>query len=211
MKKEKRVKYQDGIVIGNIEDKSNVKNPIAKILVQRFDDVLFDFIENTYPKSVHEIGCGEGRITHELAQHYEIPIRASDFSQVMINELQTKNLTNVTAVKKNIYNLDKFEDRADLILCCEVLEHLEEPKKAMAALKELSGRCYIFSVPREPIWRILNMLRGKYLSNVGNTPGHLNHWSKKAFLEFLRDHDFRVVHVACPLPWIVVMGRFNAV
>jgi hypothetical protein len=30
-------------------------------------------------------------------------------------------------------------------------------------------------VPREPIWRIGNMARGRYLGDLGNTPGHIQH------------------------------------
>ena len=40
-------------------------------------------------------------------------------------------------------------------------------------------------VPREPLWRGLNMARGAYLKDLGNTPGHLNHWSKRSFVALL--------------------------
>ena len=36
-------------------------------------------------------------------------------------------------------------------------------------------------MPREPLWRGLNMARGAYLKDLGNTPGHVNHWSKRSF------------------------------
>ena len=43
-----------------------------------------------------------------------------------------------------------------------------------------SSRC-----PREPLWRGLNIARGAYLKDLGNTPGHLNHWSKRGFVALL--------------------------
>ncbi|MGD8243146.1 MAG: methyltransferase domain-containing protein [Desulfobacterales bacterium] len=207
VQKEKIV-YQDGIVTGNIEDKSNLKNPISKILVQRFDRILFQLIEENSPASIHEVGCGEGRITRKLPHACKGPIRASDFSSAHINALRTQDLSNVAVVERNIYELNREEDQADLIICCEVLEHLEDPHKALRVLEALGCRNYIFSVPREPLWRILNVIRGKYIQDWGNTPGHLNHWSKNTFINFLEDHGFRLARIACPLPWIMVRGRF---
>ena len=203
-----KISYQDGIVTGNIEDTSNLKNPISKVLVQRFDEALFELIGESGPTSIHEVGCGEGRITRKLTHEYKGPIRASDFSAAHIKALHRQNLSNVVVVERNIYELNQREDQADLIICCEVLEHLEDPHKALRALKALRSRNYIFSVPREPLWRILNMIRGKYLKDLGNTPGHLNHWSCKAFLRFLENNGFRLMRIACPLPWIMVRGRF---
>ena len=42
------------------------------------------------------------------------------------------------------------------------------------------ARALLVSVPREPLWRGLNMARGAYMRDLGNTPGHVNHWSKRA-------------------------------
>ena len=206
--KNDKIRYQNGIVIGNIEDKSSLKNPISKLMVQGFDRTLFKLIERSDPKSIHEVGCGEGRITQKISKKFNGPIRSSDFSTEHIHQIQTLNLLNVVAVEKNIYDLNPIEDHADLIICCEVLEHLDNPRMGMHALKALGGRHYIISVPREPIWRILNMLRGKYLRAFGNTPGHLNHWSKKNFRNFLYSVGFHVVKIDCPPPWIMVLGHF---
>ena len=206
--KKAKVVYQDGIVTGNIEDKSTLKNPISKLLVQKFDEVLFEFIEESRPASIHEMGCGEGRITHKLIHEYKGPIRASDFSAAHIKALLAQNLSHVVFVERNIYELNQEQDQADLIICCEVLEHLEDPHKALRVLKTLKSRNYIFSVPREPLWRILNMFRGKYIQDYGNTLGHLNHWSRKTFINFLENHGFHLMRIACPLPWIMVRGRF---
>lgn len=206
--KKAKIVYQDGIVTGNIEDKSKLKNPISKILVQRFDEVLFQLIEASDPGSIHEVGCGEGRITRKLTHEHKGPIRASDFSAAHIRALLAQNLSNVVVVERNIYELNQTEDQADLIICCEVLEHLEDPHKALRVLKALRCRNYIFSVPREPLWRILNVIRGKYLQDFGNTPGHLNHWSRKTFINFLENHGFRLNRIVCPLPWIMVKGQF---
>ena len=47
----------------------------------------------------------------------------------------------------------------------------------------------LLSVPKEPIWRICNMARGKYWKDLGNTPGHIQHWTKKKFCRMVVNND----------------------
>ena len=208
--KKDKVSYQGGVVVGNVEDKANLKNPVSKMLVKRFDETVFKFLQKVDPQSIHEVGCGEGRLTKAFAQQYDVPIRASDFSKELVERQQVAaTLNNVAFIEKSIYELIPEEDGADVIVCCEVLEHLENPAEALDVLKKLQANHYLFSVPREPVWCILNMARGKYLRNLGNTPGHLNHWSKGSFMRLLLSAGFHLMAIECPLPWIIVLGKFN--
>jgi hypothetical protein len=59
-------------------------------------------------------------------------------------------------------------------------------------------------VPREPLWRGLNMARGAYLKDLGNTPGHINHWSKRAFNELVSLYG-RPEKVAGVFPWTLAV------
>ena len=88
----------------------------------------------------------------------------------------------------------------------EVLEHLEDPDSALKELSRVSSKYCLVSVPQEPLWRILNICRLKYLSNFGNTPGHLNHWSKNQFVEFVGKY-FKVKKIKLSLPWIIVLAK----
>ena len=87
-----------------------------------------------------------------------------------------------------------------------MLEHLEDPEAALATLAGLARPWLIASVPREPLWRGLNMARRKYLSRRGNTPGHLNHWSKSGFERFLESR-FEVEMLRSPTPWTMALCR----
>jgi 2-polyprenyl-3-methyl-5-hydroxy-6-metoxy-1,4-benzoquinol methylase len=206
----KFISYQDNTVVGNIENKESLKNPIARLLVNRFDKTLIDLLQYCEPKSLHEVGCGEGRLTRLFATHYpDIPIRASDIGRELIRRLRSNSLPNVDYVLKSAYNLTLKEDNADVIVCCEVLEHLEKPIEALRILKALNANRYVFSVPREPLWRILNVFRGKYLRTFGNTPGHINHWSKNSFLALLSKTNFMIDMARFPLPWTIVLGSFR--
>ena len=106
----------------------------------------------------------------------------------------------------SIYALP-FESKSfDLVVCCEVLEHLESPDRGLAEICRVSSNRVIVSTPREPLWRVLNMLRGKYLSALGNTPGHVQHFTQAGLLDLLCA-SLHVVAVRAPVPWTVVLGQ----
>ena len=69
-------------------------------------------------------------------------------------------------------------------------------------------RWLLASVPREPLWRALNVARGAYVSRLGNTPGHLNHWSRRAFIRLLSAHG-EIVEVRSPFPWTMLLVRLS--
>ncbi len=67
----------------------------------------------------------------------------------------------------------------------EVLEHVPDPEATVAEMARVADRWLLVSVPREPLWRGLNVARGAYWRTLGNTPGHVNHWSKRSFVRLL--------------------------
>jgi SAM-dependent methyltransferase len=97
------------------------------------------------------------------------------------------------------------DDTFDLVVAVEVFEHLPDPPAALAELDRVCRGHLIASVPFEPLWRMGNMARGRYLRDLGNTPGHVNHWSHRGFRSFV-DGRFEVVEAARPLPWTMVLA-----
>lgn len=211
MRGDKRPKrhIEHTVITGNTVDKEQLRNPIARRLVRRFDETLLGYLKFAEPTSLHDVGCGEGRVTRIVADRFHVPVRASDIDEDLIRRCRERQGDGVSFVCRSAYDLRSPEDRADVMVCCEILEHLEHPQKAMVVLRQLRARQYVFSVPREPIWRMLNVCRGRYWRALGNTPGHLNHWSKRGFLHFLSDLHFQPSRVANPLPWTMVLGAFK--
>jgi len=198
---------EQGTIAGNLYDKYHTKNPIARFLVKRFLNVILDLVKLSGVSEIHEVGCGEGYLAATLIQLPNIKkVRASDFSARIIEKaLILHKDKNINFFVRNIYELTN-DDVSEMIVCCEVLEHLEYPEKALEILSTLSRPYCLLSVPREPIWRIMNILRGKYLRDFGNTPGHIQHWSKREFLQLVNKY-FDIVVVRTPLPWTVVLAK----
>jgi len=200
---------EGGIVIGNTYDKYGSRNPIVRRIMMGFSDTLSSLVERASPIDIHEVGCGEGYwIQHWTAQG--IRARGSDFSEKVISlasaNAKGKGIPEKAFLVRSIYDLERGRDSADLIVCCEVLEHLEDPLAGITSLQRIVTNHLIVSVPREPVWRMLNMMRGKYWGQLGNTPGHLNHWSSSSFIRFISQY-FNIVEIRKPFPWTMLLCR----
>lgn len=157
------------------------------------------------PSSIHEVGCGEGHVISRYIGQERL-LSGSDFSKSIIDIAQTNYGGKGIFFKDiDVYNLSKNES-AELILCCEVLEHLQEPAFALKKIHDISTPYAIFAVPREPIWRVMNVVRGAYLKNWGNTPGHLQHWNLDQFLSLLQP-NFKIIDIKKPFPWVMVLTK----
>lgn len=198
---------EKGVVIGNVYNKYEARNPIAKWIMARYYRDFFALFDKVPHHKVYEVGCGEGYLTKEIInRHPEIVLSASDFSNTIIEKAQrTVSASNLRFQIKDIYQIEACET-ADLVIASEVLEHLLYPEKALEVLQAMSNPHCLISVPQEPVWRLLNMLRGKYLRDLGNTPGHINHWTTAAFLKLVSNY-FSIIDVRTPLPFTIVLCK----
>ncbi len=199
---------ENGVWAGNHYDKYGSRNPIVRWLMNGFEQALDDLFRMADVESVHEIGCGEGHWTLKWLSE-GIAARGSDFSQQIIS-VAKENAARLQLPAQvrpaSIYDLKAPEDGAELVVCCEVLEHLEQPGRAVEILSTLAKPWLLASVPREPIWCALNLARGKYVASLGNTPGHVQKWSARGFVRLLSER-FEIVAIRTPLPWTMVLAK----
>lgn len=197
-----------GIVAGNTYDKYGTRNPIARRLMSGFLQSFDELVEQTSARSAVEAGCGEGHLSIRLART-GMRVRGYDLSPMVVEEARAqagKERVDAEFDVLSVYDLSPDAHAADLVVCCEVLEHLENPRKALQLLSMLARPWLLVSVPREPLWRCLNVARGKYISDLGNTAGHLNHWSRRGFQRFLGE-CVDVIDVRTPIPWTMALCR----
>jgi 2-polyprenyl-3-methyl-5-hydroxy-6-metoxy-1,4-benzoquinol methylase len=195
-------------VAGNVYDKYGTSNPVARRLMDGFLRRLDELVERTGAREAHEVGCGEGELAIRLARR-GLRVRGSDAFPSVLGEARRRAAEAGVEIEfeaRPVEALQPDADAAELVLCCEVLEHLEDPRRALDVLAGLASPWLIASAPREPLWRALNVARLSYVRELGNTPGHLNHWSKRGFVRFLASR-FEVVQVMSPVPWTMVLCR----
>ena len=191
------------IVTGNYFNKYQSKNILYKYVTDKFCSTLSDLLSSFDDiKTIREVGCGEGHLL-EIMNQQRAKLKASDISADCVQKAKqrAKSLkVDVSFKVSSIYDLGASDDKADLVVCCEVLEHLENPLEAIEVLAAIADPYLIISVPREPLWSVLNMARGKYWKSLGNTPGHLQRWNSRQITDLISSR-FEVLEVKQPIPW----------
>lgn len=195
-----------GVVIGNHTQKYTAKNPAIKWLTERFVDRLDAMIARTAADTLpatnpFEVGAGEGVISQKLFDRFGSAV-GLDLPDAGLRE-EWRSRPGPHYLHGDAEKLPFNDDQFDLLVCVEVLEHLHDPEAGLRELARVTSRHLLLSVPREPIFRGSNLLTGRYLKDLGNTPGHLNHWSKRSFTAFVGTVA-DVKAVASPYPWSIV-------
>ncbi|HUF98719.1 MAG TPA: class I SAM-dependent methyltransferase [Ilumatobacter sp.] len=190
-------------VAGNTYDKYASTNPIERKMMAGFFSALDRMLEGMSPATIVEVGAGEGRITGRLAERFpDATVIGLDLQDDALLD-EWKQL-GVPMFFGDATRLPFADQSIDLIIGLEVLEHIPRPERALAEIARV-GKVAVLSVPNEPIWRVGNMVRGRYLRAMGNTPGHINHWSSRSFRKFV-EQQFHTDQSAAPLPWTMVSG-----
>lgn len=193
---------------GNTTDKYNATNPVMRRLMAGFERDLDELFGKAAPRSILDVGCGEGVLTSEWAERLgDGRIVGIDLDDPKLRaEWEKRSRPNLEFRAEEATRLSFADDEFDMATAIEVLEHVPQPEQTLAEMARVAERYLLVSVPREPIWRSLNMARGAYLRELGNTPGHLNHWSKVSFVSLLSRYG-TVEEVRTPLPWTMALVR----
>lgn len=205
---------KDGVVTGNTYDKYGSSNPVVRRLMDSFERTLDQLFTLAAPASVLDVGCGEGVLVQRWAQQLgDGRVVGIDLEEESIQagwaEHAAPNLeyrVMEAGRADRVENLPFAENEFELASAIEVLEHVPDPEHTVSEMARCASRHLLVSVPREPLWRMLNMARGAYWPALGNTPGHLNHWSRRSFVAMLSRYG-EVAEVRSPFPWTMVLVR----
>ena len=197
----------EAVPTGNTYDKYGSQNPVVRRLMAGFERSLDELWHTASPGSILDVGCGEGVLTSEWAERIDGRIVGIDLPDPKLEaEWRKRQRPNLEYRAEEATRLSFADDEFEMASAIEVLEHVPDPEATLDEMARVASRWLLVSVPREPIWRITNMARGAYLGSLGNTPGHLNHWSKVGFVSLLSRHG-KVEEVRTPFPWTMALVR----
>jgi ubiquinone/menaquinone biosynthesis C-methylase UbiE len=132
---------------------------------------------DTAGKSILEIGCGRGGFTRYLMQHYLSigKVYACDYAEsaIRIGEEKMPSTGKLTWQKEDIMALSFNDETFDIVVSCETVEHVPDPKKAIFELFRVlkPGGYMILTCPNyfNPfgIWCIYRWMIGKAYTEGG--------------------------------------------
>ena len=191
------------------QTKYSSKNPIALFLIRKFQSTIVSLVREVRPETLLDVGCGEGVVIHKLRDEFRnMRIEGVD---THLDSLEIAKRLNpfIQFYGGSIYCLPLKDESYDLVLCSEVLEHLQDPGAALREVNRVSRKCIILSVPNEPLWRVGNMVRFKYWKRLGDTPTHVQHWTPSAFRAMANEY-VHVVQMRVPILWTMLLCERRA-
>jgi len=202
---QKNYKDRNEIIAGNLYNKYNSKNPIARFLMYNFLNSLNDLLNLCKnPGTILEVGCGEGHLINFIKNKKNVcDIEALDLSEEILN-IGRSLYPDINFIFGSVYQLPYNDNSKDLLIACELLEHLDKPIAALKEINRVAKKNIILSVPREPYWSLCNICRMKYLQYLGNTPPHLQKWTKKQFQTLISKY-FKIIKIRTPFPWVMIL------
>lgn len=187
--------------------KHTSKSQLQKLLIDNFYRSLITLIKPLRLKTILDVGCGEGfSLSKMREQHIGTTLEGIDYSKKAIS-LGKKMFPNLSLKQGSIYKLPYKNNTFDLVLCTEVLEHLNDPQKGYKEVLRVAKKYIVFSVPNEPFFMLGNFLRGKNILRFGNDPEHIQHWTIFSFRSFLEKNNLKIKTIQFPFPWIIVFGE----
>lgn len=185
--------------------KHKTRNPVGRVFLNNF---LSTVVKTTKPliiNSVLDVGCGEG-FTLDRLQKDKIgkSYEGLEYSKDAI-ELGKKLYPKLHIRFGDIYELPYAENSFDLVICTEVLEHLENPRKALRELIRVSNKYILLTVPNEPFFTLQRIARFQNILHLGSHPEHIQHWTAPAFLKFVKIRGVKRIALKFPIPWTMVL------
>jgi len=143
--------------------------------------LILNSIEKLDFKSVLDIGCGNGLLLSELRKRHNVKIYGCDISEEAVN-LAKKFLQEGEFYVFDI-SKDFVDKKFDLVLCCDVLEHIEDYRNALLNIRKMTARYFL-----------LTTLQGRMREFEKNV-GHVRNFNKKELSDDLSNSGFEIIKI----------------
>lgn len=199
------VRPQSAANIDVAQTKYTDTNALIRFANRQFFRAIDQMLKSLEPNLVLDAGCGEGVVLGRIERRLGTGPFGMDLDLERLR-LAKSERPERRLVMGDLHQLPFASDAFDVVLVLEVFEHVGDPPRALREVWRVSRSYLLASVPNEPFWRIGNMLRLKYLRQLGNTPEHIQHWTVWGFRRFVA-RLFSVTRLRTPFLWTFILAR----
>lgn len=139
-------------------------------------------VEQAHAKTVLDVGCGDGHLAQAMVRA-GLSVVVMDATQGAVDEaIRRTNAPGLVGLVENLGAVDAF----DAVTCCETIEHLRDPRNAVARLARAARDLVVITTPAGRCY---------------DDPSHLHHWDDAAALiEALDVRGVFVEHLVAEIP-----------
>ncbi len=189
------------------QTKHESKNPVQRRLIRRFHTAAIAMLRRTGARTILDLGCGEGFVLAEIANHnLGAELTGIDRSPHAVLSARSRLGSRAQIDQADARDLLEGGRRYDCVMMLEVLEHIPDPAAMLPILERLTTSHLLLSVPREPYFCAINLLRGKNVRCWGNDIDHVNHWSQNSFRRFA-ELRFDIIEMPAVFPWTMILAK----
>lgn len=142
----------------NSWDYYNADNPFLRYITRERYLRLMEYIKEVQPSSILDAGCGDGVLTHLIENSdLDTEVVGLDITSSKVKNAveKTRDVEYVIGDARNL----PFEDNSfDLVVCTEVLEHIDVYEIALDELVRISSDDIIITVPNAFSWKLLKYI-----------------------------------------------------
>lgn len=153
-------------------------NPTARHL----ERMIVQLIRSVYPiKSVLDVGCGMGVNLKVIRKHFPgLEMTGTDLSEDILH-IAENYVGKDERIRYVPLDIGKraLDEQFDLVLCSQVLEHIEDDGAAIRNLASMTGKYLLITVP------------GGAYNSTSRLVGHYRHYKKGELVEKVLPHGFR--------------------
>lgn len=191
-------------------------------------EFIFQEIEKSKPKKILDGGCGRGFYVKAISL-YKFPkeIHGVDINKIYLAKArQSCNDKRVRLKEISIYDTKYPSNFFNFIICSEVLEHLDDDKKALAELKRMlkPNGSLIITVPNynfpflwDPLnWLLMKLFNMHVNKNIwwlaGIWADHERLYSKESLIKLVEKQNFtvnktqQIIHYCWPFSHFLLYG-----
>ncbi len=142
--------------LASIQAKYLARSPLLRLANQRFLQTVQSLAQGLAAERWLDVGCGEGLVFELLTACLPGRGQGVDVDPARVAEAR-RRLPGAPLVVGDAHHLPFPDGAFDLVVMLELLEHVGDPRQAVAEAHRLTSRYLLASVPHEPWWRLANM------------------------------------------------------